>query len=316
MTPVDWISAPLVATGLGIGILVGLTGMGGGALMTPILVFFFGVSASTAIASDLVVSLFMKPVGGAVHLIRRTADLRLVGLLCAGSVPFAFLGAMCTALIPTDVVQPVLLVLVGCALLLASAGLIARAWMQMVRRRSPFGEGPTPLTRPTQRFAPAATIVLGAVAGFIVGLTSVGAGSIIIVVLLLLYPKLRASQLVGTDLVQAVPLVASAALGHALLGTVSLSIAGSVLVGAIPGVLIGSWLAVRAPGGIIRRVLAIVLMASGMKLVGVPTVWVLVAGGAALVGGNVLWLVAKRRYATSHAVAAGVPGPAPGRTRR
>jgi uncharacterized membrane protein YfcA len=293
----DWLSLPMVITGLCIGALVGLTGMGGGALMTPILVFFFGVSATTAISSDLVVSLFMKPVGGVVHLIRRTADLRLVGLLCLGSVPCAFLGALTTALIPVAVVEPTLLVLVGCALLLAASGLIARAWTQVLRHRTALGEGPGPHTRPTQRFAPAATIALGAVAGYIVGLTSVGAGSIIIVVLLLLHPRLRASQLVGTDLVQAVPLVASAALGHALLGTVSLGIAGSVLLGAIPGVLIGSSLAVYVPGGIVRRALAIVLMASGLKLVGVPTVWVLVAGLAALVGGNVLWAAAKSRFA-------------------
>jgi hypothetical protein len=292
----NWFDLPMVVTGLGIGVLVGLTGMGGGALMTPILVFLFGVNAATAISSDLVVSLFMKPFGGAVHLVRRTTDLRLVGLLCLGSVPFAFLGALTTSLIPGDVVQPTLLVLVGCALLLAASGLILRAFLQMIRHRTPLGEGPSPLTRPTQRFAPAATIVLGAVAGYIVGLTSVGAGSIVIVVLLLLYPKLRASQLVGTDLVQAVPLVASAALGHALLGTVSLGIAGSVLVGAIPGVLLGSWLAAWAPGGIIRRILAIVLVASGLKLVGVATEWVLVVALVALVGGNVAWAAVKSRF--------------------
>ena len=299
----DWLNAPMVITGLGIGTLVGLTGMGGGALMTPILVFFFGVEASTAIASDLVVSLFMKPFGAAVHLARRTTDLRLVGLLCIGSVPFAFLGALSTALIPVAVVQPTLLVLVGCALLLAASGLIARAFMQMVRNRSALGEGPSPHGRPTQRFAPAATILLGAVAGYIVGLTSVGAGSIVIVVLLLLYPKLKASQLVGTDLVQAIPLVGSAALGHALLGTVSLGIAGSVLVGAIPGVLLGSWLAARVPGGVVRRALAIVLMASGLKLVGVPTPVVVGAALAALVGGNLLWAAARSRFTAHDSIA-------------
>jgi uncharacterized membrane protein YfcA len=297
----DWFSLPMVVTGLGIGTLVGLTGMGGGALMTPILVFLFGVDALTAISSDLVVSLFMKPAGAVVHLVRRTTDLRLVGLLCIGSVPFAFLGAVATSLIPAATVQQTLLVLVGCALLLASAGLLARALVRVTRDRDALGEGPTDFARPGLRFAPAATIVLGAVAGFIVGITSVGAGSIIIVVLLLLYPRLRASQLVGTDLVQAVPLVGSAVLGHLLFGSVSLSIAGSVLIGAIPGVLLGSWLATRVPGGIIRRLLAVVLMASGLKLVGVPTPWVLGAALTALIGGNLLWVGVKARFGRARA---------------
>lgn len=289
----------MTAVGLAIGVLVGLTGMGGGALMTPILVFFFGVDALTAISSDLVISLFMKPFGGVVHLVRRTVDLRLVGLLAIGSVPAAFLGALITSLLPGEQVQSTLLVLLGCALLLASAGLVTRAWMQMTRGHTPLGEGPAPMARPAVRVRPLPTVLLGAVAGLMVGLTSVGAGSIVIVVLLLLYPALKASQLVGTDLVQAVPLVASAALGHALFGQVNLGVAGSVLLGAIPGVLLGAALSSKAPGGIIRRALAILLMASGLKLLGVPTPFVIAAGLAALVLGNVLWIVLRRRFSAS-----------------
>jgi uncharacterized membrane protein YfcA len=293
------VNPAMTVVGLVIGVLVGLTGMGGGALMTPVLVFFFGVDALTAISSDLVISLFMKPFGGLVHLVRRTVDLRLVGLLMIGSVPAAFLGSVITSLLPDDSVQSVLLVLLGAALLLASAGLIVRAWMQMTRTRSPLGEAPTRMGTPAVRVRPASTIALGAVAGLMVGLTSVGAGSIVIVALLLLYPALKASQLVGTDLVQAVPLVASAALGHALFGQVDLGVAGSVLIGAIPGVLLGAWLSSRAPGGIIRRVLAVLLMASGLKLLGVATPIVIAAGAGAIVLGNVAWITLRRRFSAS-----------------
>ena len=293
------VNPAMAVVGLVIGVLVGLTGMGGGALMTPVLVFFFGVDALTAISSDLVISLFMKPFGGIVHFVRRTVDLRLVGLLMIGSVPAAFVGAVITSLLPDDSVQSVLLVLLGAALLLAAAGLILRAWMQMTRSRSPLGEGAAQMGRPAVRVRPASTIALGAVAGLMVGLTSVGAGSIVIVALLLLYPALKASQLVGTDLVQAVPLVGAAALGHALFGRVDLGVAGSVLIGAIPGVILGAWLSSRAPGGIIRRVLAVLLMASGLKLLGVATPVVIAAGVGAVVLGNGLWIALRHRYSAS-----------------
>ena len=293
------VNPAMTVVGLVIGALVGLTGMGGGALMTPVLVFFFGVDALTAISSDLVISLFMKPFGGIVHLVRRTVDLRLVGLLTIGSVPAAFLGAFLTSLLPGGSVQSVLLVLLGAALLLAAAGLIVRAWMQMTRIHSPLGEGVARMARPAVRVRPLSTIALGAVAGLMVGLTSVGAGSIVIVALLLLHPALKASQLVGTDLVQAVPLVAAAAAGHAVFGRVDLGVAGSVLIGAVPGVLLGAWLSSRAPGGVIRRVLAVLLMASGLKLLGVGTPVVIAAGVGAVVLGNVLWIALRHRYSAS-----------------
>lgn len=293
------VNPAMAVVGVVIGALVGLTGMGGGALMTPVLVFFFGVDALTAISSDLVISLFMKPFGSIVHLVRRTVDVRLVGLLMIGSVPGAFFGAVITSLLPVGSVTAVLPVLLGAALLLAAAGLIVRAWMQMTRTNSPLGEMATRMGRPAVRVRPASTIVLGAVAGLMVGLTSVGAGSIVIVALLLLYPALKASQLVGTDLVQAVPLVAAAALGHALFGHVDLGVAGSVLIGAIPGVILGAWLSSRIPGGIIRRVLAVLLMASGLKLIGIPTPVVIGAGAAAVVLGNVAWIALRHRYSAA-----------------
>ena len=126
-----------------------------------------------------------------------------------------------------------------------------------------------------------------------------GAGSLILTLLLVLYPQLKPSQLVGTDLVQAIPLVAAASLGHLLFGSVSLGVTGSMLIGAIPGVFIGAQISSRAPGGVIRRALAILLMASGLKLLGVPTEGVLAATGVATLIGPVTWALLRRRYSFS-----------------
>src|SRR5205814_3731102 len=158
------------------------------------------------------------------------------------------------------------------ALLLAAAGLILKGYRS---RRQPSG-GPV-------RVRPLATALLGAAGGLVVGLTSVGSGSLIIVVLLALYPALRANDLVGTDLVQAIPLVAAAALGHALFGDLHLDIAAAVLVGSIPGVLVGARLSSRAPAGFIRPALVVVLLASALRLLGVSNVTVAAAAGVTAV---------------------------------
>ena len=286
--------------GLLVGIVVGLTGMGGGALMTPILVLFFKVDALTAISSDVVSSLFMKPAGAIVHIVRKTANLQLVLWLCIGSVPAAFLGAVLVDHLKGIAgFEPVLLTLLGAALLLAAAGLIVRAWFQMTRKQTLWGEGAAPMTSPDIEIRKLPTVLLGALGGLMVGLTSVGAGSLILTFLLVLYPRLKPSQLVGTDLVQAVPLVAAASVGHLMYGQVSLGITGSMLIGAIPGAFIGAQISSRAPGGVIRRALAILLMASGLKLVGVPTVGVLVLSGTAVAFGPIAWAVLRRRYSWS-----------------
>jgi len=286
-----------VLAGLVVGFVVGLTGMGGGALMTPTLVFFFNVNPLTAISSDVVTSLFMKPAGAIVHIMRRTAHLPLVLWLCVGSVPSAFLGAVLVdqlRIFPGF--EETLLMLLGVALLVTSAGLIIRAWSTMVRYNSMAGEGPATPARPDIQVKRTITILLGAIAGLLVGMTSVGAGSLIITVLLMIYPTLKPSQLVGTDLVQAIPLVASASLGHLLFGEVSFDLTVALLIGAIPGAFIGAQVSSRAPGGLIRRALAILLMASGLKLVGAPTEWVLIASAGALVVGPVAWAVLRKRF--------------------
>jgi uncharacterized membrane protein YfcA len=291
----DWLSFPLAIAGLLIGGVVGLTGMGGGALMTPVLVLVFGVDTVSAISSDLLVSLLMKPFGAIVHLRRRTVNLRLVGWLCIGSVPGALIGVIVLNIFkPVPQFTTLLQGALGIALILAAGTLAVRIWMGMTQRHTALGEGAVAqVAAPQITVRPALTITLGALAGAMVGITSVGAGSIVVIVLLLLYPTLKASQLVGTDLVQAIPLVGAAFLGHFFFGDVSLSVAGSVLVGAIPGAWLGAQFSSRFAGGLIRRALAVLLFASGLALLGVPTVGILI-GSAALIGlGIIGWLVVR-----------------------
>ncbi|MEV6344686.1 sulfite exporter TauE/SafE family protein [Actinoplanes sp. NPDC051851] len=263
----------MALAGLGVGIIVGLTGMGGGALMTPILVLFFGINPVAAIGSDLVASAIMKPFGGAVHAKLGTVNWKLVAWLCAGSVPSAFLGVLLLRAFGDDEsLQNGVKIALGVALLLAVGGMLLKAWTS---RRN--GDGPAaPIT-----IKPIPTVIIGILGGLVVGLTSVGSGSLIIVALLALYPTLRSNDLVGTDLVQAIPLVTAAALGHILFGDMKWGIAGAVVIGSIPGVLIGSRISSRAPGGLVRSALIIVLLASALKLFDVPTLVVGVVAGAA-----------------------------------
>ncbi|OUC98975.1 sulfite exporter TauE/SafE family protein [Streptosporangium minutum] len=276
------IDFPLAAGSFFVAIVVGLTGMGGGALMTPMMMLFFNVPPLAAVSSDLVASAVMKPVGGAVHMRRGTVNLRLVGWLCAGSVPAAFCGVLVArAFGDGEQIQQTIKYALGVALLLAVAGLVAKAWLS---RRE--GEVSTDLGEIVVR--PFPTLLVGTIGGLVVGISSVGSGSLIIVALLALYPALKANQLVGTDLVQAVPLVVSAALGHLLFGDFQLDVTISLLAGSIPGVYLGARISARAPGGIIRALLAVVLLASALKLLGVgntATLWILAGAVAAAAAG-------------------------------
>lgn len=289
----DCCDPAVAAAGLLVGVVVGLTGMGGGALMTPVLIMFFGVPPLAAVSSDVVASFFMKPIGGVVHLRRGTVHLGLVRWLCVGSVPGAFCGVLVLrALGSGERVTEVLLVVMGAVLVVASVGMVAKAYLHLLdrqRRRRTGRQAEPEQAIATVSVRPVATALVGAGGGLVVGMTSVGAGSLMIVALLLLYPSLKAGQLVGTDLVQAVPLVAAASVGHVLFGDFALGLTGSVLVGAVPGVWLGARLSSRSRGGLVRRALAVVLLASGLKLLGVPTGPVLVTVGAAVVGGSLAW---------------------------
>ncbi|WP_313404156.1 sulfite exporter TauE/SafE family protein [Aeromicrobium sp.] len=288
----------LVAGAFAVGVVVGLTGMGGGALMTPMLVFFFNVPPLTAVSSDLVASAVMKPVGAGVHLKRGTVNLKLVGWLCVGSVPAAFCGVLILrALGDSAEMQNGIKVALGLAILLSAALLMVRAYLRLVERaRSRDGRGePLPQSRPERHVRPLPTLLLGIVGGLVVGMTSVGSGSLVIIGLMMLYPGLRASQLVGTDLLQAVPLVASAAIGHAIFGDLDLSVSLPLILGSIPGAYIGAHLSSRLPGGWVRRALAFILLASGLKLIGVPTDTTGLLLVAVLFLAPLMWMVIRLR---------------------
>ncbi|HEY8675515.1 MAG TPA: sulfite exporter TauE/SafE family protein [Candidatus Dormibacteraeota bacterium] len=259
----------IALAGLIVGCAVGLTGMGGGALMTPVLVLIFGVQPLAAVSSDLVASLLMKPLGAMVHVGQRTVRWPLVRWLSLGSVPGAFLGVTFLKLLGKGTaVQNVVQLALGSVLLLSVSALAVK-WL-FDRSRRPLGRQ-DPVDDEPFEVRRLATAGLGLTVGFIVGITATGSGTLIIVALLFLYPRLRGSQTVGTDLTQAIPMVAAAALGHVLFGDFRLALTLSIVVGAVPGVLAGSMVSSRGSTGLIRGALCVVLVASGLKLVGVPT---------------------------------------------
>jgi uncharacterized protein len=293
------VDVPLSLAAFGIGIVVGLTGMGGGALMTPVLVLFFNVLPLTAVSSDLVASAVMKPVGSFVHLRRGTVHLGLVKWLCIGSVPAAFAGVLLArALGDGEEVQRVIRTALAIALLVSAAGLMVRAYVRLVEhaRVRDGHAAPLPQGRPHLQVRPVPVLVIGIVGGIVVGMTSVGSGSLIIIGLMALYPRLKASELVGTDLVQAVPLVASAAIGHVIFGDFHMDLTASLLLGSVPGVWLGAQLSARAPGGLVRRALGFVLLASALKLLNVSNrstglILLVIAIVAPL-----LWMIVRRRH--------------------
>jgi uncharacterized membrane protein YfcA len=285
---IDW---SIALASVLVGLTVGLTGMGGGALMTPILLIFFGITPTAAVSSDLVAAMVMKPVGGGVHVRRRTVRWELVRLLCVGSIPMAFAGVfLLHSTGDSETVQHVTKVFLGVTLTLAAAAMVFKAWLQGRRSRE-AREGRRETLRPGDelRVRPIVTILIGAFGGLLVGLTSVGSGSIVIVCLMLLYPQLRGAHLVGTDLVQAVPLVTSAALAHILVGDFELGLTASILIGSVPAVYVGARLSSRAPDGVIRPVLVVVLLASALKLLEVPTATVGWAVLAVVLVGLPIW---------------------------
>jgi len=297
----------IALAGFIVGIVVGLTGMGGGALMTPILVLGFGIEPLAAVSSDLVAAVVMKPIGGGIHFRRGTVHTGLVKWLALGSVPGALFGSYFISHLSGDVGDTIKIIL-GVVLLIAAAAMVLRWWLSAHRDVGVDGEEARRV--PVRR---AATLAIGLVGGTIVGMTSVGSGSLMIVALMLLYPTLSARELVGTDLVQAVPLVLAAAIGHLLWGEFELGITSSLLVGSIPGVIIGAHISSRAPDNFIRPVLVLVLALTGLKLLDVSNAALLVILALAIVAGVATWFVTRRRARAQHAVtaAAASPGSAP-----
>ena len=268
-----------------VGFLVGLTGAGGGALMTPMLILLFSVKPSTAISSDLVAAVFMRPFGAAVHMAKKTVNFGLVGWMVAGSVPMAFLGAYLLHLMGhAKTSQTNIEKALGAALLVGAAAMVIRYLLDRRGRRERTAIVHEVVVRPVP------TVLIGMVGGLIVGMTSVGSGSLMIVMLLFLYPMLGANQLVGTDLTQAVPLTVAAALGALAFGHIEFSVTTSIIIGSVPAVIVGSFISSRAPDRYIRPAITFVIFASGLKYVGLGTTalgWVLCA---TLLGAAVIWL--------------------------
>jgi uncharacterized protein len=274
-----------IPVGMGVGFMVGLTGIGGGALMTPILLFL-GVDPLTAVSSDLVVSLIMKPVGSAVHLRRGTVYKRLVGWLALGSIPAAFIGVLMLRLFGNGAhLRATMKHALGVALILAVAGIAART---LIDARRSHESRPALNSTPPIRVLP--TVLVGVIGGLIVGMTSVGSGSLMIVCLMLLYPQLDNPTLVGTDLAQAIPLVGSAALGHAFFGDVQFAVAGPLLVGALPAVYLGARVSSSGTYRWARPVLVGLLILSAMQLLGAPPA-ALGAAIAVLLAAGIIWFI-------------------------
>jgi uncharacterized membrane protein YfcA len=277
-----------------VGFLVGMTGAGGGALMTPMLILLFGIKPSAAISSDLVAAVVMRPVGAGVHLRKGTVNRRLVGWMVLGSVPMAFLGAYLLHVMGhAKSAQQNIETALGIALLIGASAMVLRYFLDRRGGHGRTGAIHEILPRPIP------TIAIGMIGGVIVGMTSVGSGSLMIILLLFLYPTIGAKQLVGTDLTQAVPLTMAAALGALAFGHVEFGVTLSLMLGSVPAVLVGSMLSSSAPDRYIRPVITFVVFASGLKYVGVGTTtlgWILVA---TLLGAFVAWLVYKRPWQSS-----------------
>ena len=243
--------------------------------MTPMLILLFGITPSKAISSDLVAAVVMRPFGAAVHLRKGTVNRRLVGWMVLGSVPMAFLGAYLLHLMGNSKgAQENIEIVLGAALLVGASAMVLRYALD---RRA--GQARNAVVQDVD-VKPARTVAIGMIGGLIVGMTSVGSGSLMIIMLLFLYPMLGANQLVGTDLSQAVPLTLAAALGALAFGHVDFGVTTSLIIGSVPAVLIGSLLSSSAPDRYIRPAITFVIFASGLKYVGLGTTalgWVLCA---------------------------------------
>jgi uncharacterized membrane protein YfcA len=274
----------VLVVSFGVGIVVGLTGMGGGALMTPALIFL-GINPAAAVANDLVSASVTKSVGAAVHWRTGSPNLRLAGLLVAGSVPFAFAGGFIVKSVgDAEARADFLTAAIGWALLLAAGSYALRMYLQLR-----FVTGGNVLSTEEPHVRAGTTILVGAVGGLLVGITSVGSGSLIMVSLLLLYPTLSAVRLVGTDLVQAVPLVLAAAAGHVITEGVTWTVLIPLVLGGTPGTFLGARLAGWVSQSVIRRGIVMVLTLTGLKMLGVPPEWIGWLGAAMVLLGPLAW---------------------------
>ena len=255
-------SIPLLYTisGFGVGLLVGLTGVGGGSLMTPLLILLFGIHPTTAVGTDLLYAAVTKSAGGLVHGFNRTVDWPIVRRLASGSVPMTIVTIACLSYF--DVKGEGARQLIGAVLAVA---LLFTAITLIFRNRIAAYYAPRMSALSSGRIA-ALTVLTGGILGILVSISSVGAGAIGVTALVLLYPRVPTRQIIGSDIVHAVPLTLVAGIGHWLLGSVDWQIFTALIFGSIPGILVGSYAAARFPERALRIVLALTLFAVAAKL--------------------------------------------------
>ncbi len=286
----------IIVFGLGIGVLVGMTGMGGGSLMTPLLILIFGIQPTTAIGTDIFYSAITKTVGGWRHFKMKTVNMGLVKWLAIGSVPAAVIGVALVSVLERHIgeerLESIVYAVLGGTLLMVGIITLARALIlrNLVSEREDFE---------IERRHKVAAVVIGATTGFVIGITSAGSGTVIAILLIAVF-RLAPKKVVGTDVFHAAILLWAAGLAHIVGGNVDFVLAGNILIGSIPGVIIGASLSDRAPQGFIRTALGLVLIGSGIVTIqkGDPTVWPIAAAVSAVGLGLVLaaphWLNKRR----------------------
>jgi uncharacterized membrane protein YfcA len=255
-----FISFAHILSGFFVGLLVGVTGVGGGSLMTPLLILFFGIHSSTAVGSDLLYAATTKAVGTSVHGWRGSVDWRIVGRLMTGSVPLTLITIiLCSKLGVAHQKSHFLNDALGIVLVITACFVIFQAQVTRIFAGS--------LGELGERQRALLTVFVGAILGIMVTLTSVGAGAIGVTALIVLYPKLSPTRIVGSDIAHAVPLTLLAGIGHWWLGDVNFSLVGALLIGSIPGVILGSLWSTRMPDRALRVAMAAVLLVVGVRLV-------------------------------------------------
>jgi uncharacterized membrane protein YfcA len=276
----------IIFFGLGIGVLVGMTGMGGGSLMTPLLILIFGIQPTTAIGTDIFYSAVTKTVGGWRHLRMKTVNMELVKWLALGSVPAAVGGVALVSVIERHVgedrLDSLVYAVLGGTLLMVGIITLARALIlrNLVEERDRFD---------VERRHKVAAVLIGATTGFVIGITSAGSGTVIAILLIAVY-RLAPKKVVGTDVFHAAVLLWAAGIAHWVGGNVDFTLAANILIGSVPGVVIGAALSSKAPQGFIRTALGLVLVGSGIVTIqkGDPNVWPIAALVAAIGLGSIL----------------------------
>jgi uncharacterized protein len=301
----------LIGFGLGVGVLVGMTGIGGGSLMTPLLILVFGVKPITAVGTDLAYAAVTKTVGGYKHWRQNTVELRLSTWMALGSVPAAVSGVFVLDLLERTTgrdFDDLLLTILSAALLLTGVATLVRAFLKRLHERERA-------TIPMDTRHKVAAVTLGVFVGFVLGVTSAGSGALIAVGLILLF-RLVPTRVVGTDVFHAAILLWAAALAHIVAGNVDFPLAANILIGSVPGVWMGSHWAIRVPANVLRTTLAVVLIGAGLALVGkagvgIPAV-ALVPFPLAVILLMVFTMIRERRARPSPTAAAPQPTPSPG----